>query len=66
LQVPFPPRSGEAGTRHADGAVLIALRTDPKLSDDDFREFFRAQLEPRRGFDVKAWAMAIVGAEGWS
>jgi hypothetical protein len=68
---PFPGEQGvriEKAVRHAIdtghvisvGDVLIELRTDPNLSDDDFRTFLRALLEARRGFDVERWVVALV------
>jgi hypothetical protein len=62
----------EKAVRHAIGSghvltvgdVLIALRTEPNLSDDDFREFFKALLEARRRFEVEAWVMTIINGEG--
>ena len=72
--IPPNPFDGEAGirlekavrhaiTEHAIsvGDVLISLRTDPNLSNDDFRAFFRALLEPRSSFAVEAWVMALIG-----
>jgi hypothetical protein len=72
--VPPNPFVGEAGIRIEKavrgaietghvisvGDVLIELRTDPSLSDADFRTFFRALLEARLGFAVERWIVALV------
>ena len=50
-------------TEHAIsvGDVLISLRTDPALSDNDFLAFFRSLLEPRSCFAVEAWVASLIG-----
>jgi hypothetical protein len=53
-------RAVAGGTAISVGDVLISLRTDPDLSDDDFREFFRALLVPRLGFDVERWVQHLI------
>jgi hypothetical protein len=73
-QCPFEGEAGiriEKAVRHAVGSghmlsvgdVLIALRTDPSMSDADFGEFFRALLEARLGFAVERWVMSIIHGE---
>ena len=72
--IPTNPFAGEQGIRiekairHAvttchvltPGDVLIELRTDPSLSDADFRVFLSALLEARLGFAVEAWVAALI------
>lgn len=45
------------------GDVLIELRLDPDLSDEDFSTFFRTLLEPRKGFDLERWVMRMIAGE---
>jgi hypothetical protein len=42
------------------GDVLVELRTDPNLSDEDFRTFFRKLLDAGSRVEVEAWVIALV------
>jgi hypothetical protein len=56
-------RAADAGHAISVGDVLISLRTDPNLSNDDFRTFFRALLEPRSCFAAEAWVAFLIHGE---
>jgi hypothetical protein len=45
------------------GDVLIELRMDEALPNEDFSEFVRALLEVRSRFEVEAWVMSIITGE---
>jgi hypothetical protein len=71
---PFPGEQGiriERAVRLAVGSthvrsiddVLVALRMDPSLSNDDFSEFFKSMIEARRRFDVERWVAAIINGQ---
>jgi hypothetical protein len=42
------------------GDVLIELRMDEALPNEDFSAFVRALLEVRSRFEVEAWVMSII------
>jgi hypothetical protein len=45
------------------GDVLIALRTDPSVTNDDFSQFARALIGARLGFAVDRWVTSIIEGE---
>jgi hypothetical protein len=68
---PFPGEQGvriEKAVRNAVasghvisvGDVLIDLRTDHTVSDDDFKAFFRALLDQHSREAVEAWVVSLV------
>jgi hypothetical protein len=75
--IPSNPFAGEQGIRIEKavrlaigsghmltvGDVLVALRMDPGLSNDDFGQFFKAMLEARRRFEVERWVASIINGE---
>jgi hypothetical protein len=72
--IPQNPFVGEAGVRIEKavrraietghiisvGDVLIELRMDATVSDDDFRAFFRALLDERTRPEVERWVVSLV------